>query len=83
MTNGGTIRTIQAALGHAHATTTMIYLHAAEEPAKDMARLAALGGAARPTAPTAPSAAVTPGTPAGAPSRADQVRRMRRGPSRR
>jgi integrase/recombinase XerD len=42
MENGADIRSIQAALGHADATTTLIYLHASEQPAKAMATLATL-----------------------------------------
>jgi site-specific recombinase XerD len=42
MENGADIKSIQAALGHADAATTLVYLHAAEQPAKAMANLASL-----------------------------------------
>jgi len=42
MNNGAPIKSIQAALGHAHMTTTAIYLHLSEQEAKQVAHLTAL-----------------------------------------
>ncbi len=42
MKNGADIKSIQSALGHSEATTTLIYLHASEQPAQVMAELASL-----------------------------------------